>query len=587
MRTWKPGKIWGGAVKKAFDGIYKHGEHSLPLNSAGLSQSENALNPALPLFTGRAQARLSPLHWEADHTLRVVVRRRYAGLLKEHPQRVFLPLQSFGERPSLAFALAIQRNKTSQPRVEGVPLPNCGRNGRHVTQTLQLFFRPPAATGDFRILNFGQPLRRADKVRQAGLPLARPFPVKPVAITDQNALPFANQSIESLSVAVIVDPEECGVLVGQHPQPLQLAVAPPRDFVRMVDLRLSGHDADRLVVRRGRGRYSVYNLLNRSKTKRHAEDRGTEGLDHTPAVGLGSDHLRHNGRESGTETGVLLGRNVSLVHLPALRTAAGVQHQMRHVRFNLWQFDELVRVDRRYGGKGRVAAAAGTGQQRLHVRGLDHGLTMPGMPRLAARTFTLPRLGLSLAQRRIARRRFAGVGRVHADPGFQFIETLATFGQFLDQPREQPQYGLRGICQVLGCDLDIGGKIGWKVKHTFLSDRSGKTLDPVIAYHAEITFSGHDSPTPVFVDNCFFFVQTSIGHFFFMTNGNGLLVKVIYKVTSYFPNFLWILALHFKSTCEHDTMEIFRSISQKSSFTESEELIKILNVHLHHENAWN
>jgi len=71
--------------------------------------------------------------------------------------------------------------------------------------------------------------------------------------------------------------------------------------------------------------------------------------------------------------------------------------------------------------------------------------------------------------------------RVHADPGFQFIEALTALGQFLDQPREQPQYRLRGICQVLGCDLDIGGKIGRKFKHTFLSDKSEKTLDPMIA----------------------------------------------------------------------------------------------------------
>ncbi len=106
------------------------------METAGLFERQEPLDPAIALVTGRAQRALTPQHPKAQGPLRPVVGRFYALLGEKDPEGVHLSQQAAGKPSGVIGAVMILLDQLAEPGVPCAPLPPSRRGGGHVAQAL-------------------------------------------------------------------------------------------------------------------------------------------------------------------------------------------------------------------------------------------------------------------------------------------------------------------------------------------------------------------------------------------------------------------------------------------------------------------
>jgi hypothetical protein len=86
-----------------------------------------------------------------------------------------------------------------------------------MTQLLQKTKHFLAEMGSFLISGFRKPPGVADVMRKAALALINSVLINPIIVTDQNALPMANQFIERFTGPVWMNQIKCRTRCGHHP----------------------------------------------------------------------------------------------------------------------------------------------------------------------------------------------------------------------------------------------------------------------------------------------------------------------------------------------------------------------------------
>src|SRR5271169_3834030 len=150
------------------------------MKPAGLSDGEDALDPAVSLIAFSSLASLAPEHAEPDHSLGKVVGRIHPLFRQENKEGVHLFFQPAGKRPRFARAVPIQSDKVAKPCIKGSPFSNRRRSVGHFHQPLQLTLGPYAKACKFAVGSLCKAARFADKMRQAGLSSVHPRSVNPV-----------------------------------------------------------------------------------------------------------------------------------------------------------------------------------------------------------------------------------------------------------------------------------------------------------------------------------------------------------------------------------------------------------------------
>jgi len=417
----------------------------------------------------------------------MIVRRRHALLTQKQPEVLHLGLEAAHKLPLVVLSPSIESYQAQKPGIKHIALAHGRRGCGHFAQAQQLVARPLATARHARVLALGEPICLSYQVRQATLPHSCPFYINTVPVADQNTLPVFDQGLEGLARTIAVNHEEPHRGASHDPQLRQQAIASPGGLVNIVYLRASGLVGDGVVVWLYGSRNSIENFLDCPKADMQPQNRVAVVLDNAPAVSVGSGQFSDHGREPGAEAGSVFLGYEGFVRSSTLRALAPEKDEVGHIHLNLEQLNSLMRVVGLEPLNMRTAAAAmcRVKLQRSR-RGEQHRLPVPNMPHFRPR----PPFGLSLGfdgnQRRICGRRLVRVRRIPAGLGFKFVVALTRFVKFLNQIGKQPPYGLRGLCQVLGRDLDVGRKIRWKFEHAPLSAKFRNNLGPVIAYEVFI-----------------------------------------------------------------------------------------------------
>lgn len=177
---------------------------------------------------------------------------------------------------------------------------------------------------------------------QTALPCLLPIPVQPVAVADQDPLPISNQAMKGLLRAVGMDHEKRNRRTRHIPQPVQFAALSPWGFIHMIDRRLVGLFANRLIMRQDGLRGPVNNLLQCTKADGAAQSRGAERLGRLPTVAFNTAEFSHQGRKPRTKASLKLLRRMACAGFPALCTLAPVKNEMENRQHDFRQLDVLV-----------------------------------------------------------------------------------------------------------------------------------------------------------------------------------------------------------------------------------------------------
>jgi len=78
----------------------------------------------------------------------------------------------------------------------------------------------------------------------------------------------------------------------------------------------------------------------------------------------------------------------------------------------------------------------------------------------------------------------------------------------------------------------------------------------------------------IFSPDNFFQFKSSVGYFYFITSCKGFLRRIAFRTNTYYPNFLWQIAIRFQATCESSTMEELCRISKEHGYTELDQMLK-------------
>ena len=398
------------------------------MQAAGLPEGHNTLHPAVAFLAVGALAAFPPEHGMAEHSFPEVVGGLHALLEQESEQRVHLRIEMADKLPRFAVGVDIQRNQPVEPGIKCMPLRFGRRRLGHFAQAAQFVPGPGSASGQFRLLPFGQPHGPADQVGQATLPSMHPVLVQPIAVADQDALPTSHQGFKGDPGAMGVDHEEGDHRTGHNPEPVELTAVFPGGFVDMIDGHAAGLVPDRLVVGQDGPGGPIDNLLDRPEADRAAQHRGAERLDSLSAVAVNPADLRHQGAEAGAEAGLPCRRYVALARFAAGGARALIEDAVDDRHHDLGQLDMLVGVIGSQRRKRVASAGTRAGMDRLGP-GRRHELLAVALVAFASTRLALVGLGRVFLVRRVGRRRLVGIGRVPVKPDPELID----FGlQFLD-----------------------------------------------------------------------------------------------------------------------------------------------------------
>ena len=163
------------------------------------------------------------------------IRRLHPGFLEKQPQMLHLLDEASGQFTGVVLPVGILAHQANETGIEHVPFADRGRAFGHMAQPLQLLVRPGATLSDFGVFPFRQRLGLPNQVRQAGLPQPNPLHVDTIPVTDQDATPVLDQSLEGLFRPIVMDHEKGNHRIAHDPPPLEQSLAPPGCLIHMVD----------------------------------------------------------------------------------------------------------------------------------------------------------------------------------------------------------------------------------------------------------------------------------------------------------------------------------------------------------------
>jgi len=185
----------------------------------------------------------------------------------------------------LILTVLVEFDQLAQAGIKGTPRTFVRRRVGHGHQEFEFLAGPGSAPGDAGILMPGKALCLADQMGKAGLVQVDPFPVGPVIVTDQDALPGVDELLEGLLGPPGMDHEETGRSVAHDPEPVQLAPGLiPGCLIHMIDRSLVNALPDGLIVWQYGPGGPVDDLLHRPDGDVQAENLAAEALDRFPAV---------------------------------------------------------------------------------------------------------------------------------------------------------------------------------------------------------------------------------------------------------------------------------------------------------------
>jgi hypothetical protein len=161
---------------------------------------------------------------------------------------IYLSMESEGELSRGVCAGSMKSYQSDEAGVEGSPLSYGRRAMRHVAESLKLCEYPFTKASNLGVLPLRELSGVSDQMSKAALPQANPFAVDPVAVAHQNAFPVPNESFEGFLGTVSMDHEKGYGGIGHNPEPLEHFLLAERGLINLIDLGLSCHFADFIVV---------------------------------------------------------------------------------------------------------------------------------------------------------------------------------------------------------------------------------------------------------------------------------------------------------------------------------------------------
>ena len=301
------------------------------MQTAGFSQRQDVLYPAIAFVTGRPQRALAPLHPKAQGPLRPIVRWLNAVVGQKHPQRVHLPEPAAPQPAGIVLALIVLVDQLPPPGIPRPPLPARGWGCRHRTATLPLHQSPGATGGNLWVRTRRQTAGSTDEMGQARLAGLAPLLLHPIAITDQEPLPVVDGGGERFLGATRMDHREGHPLAGHHPEPLQRVETVPGRFIHRVNRGVPRVPRNHRIVRVDGVGHPVEDFLDGPQADGDLEHGGTKSLHHASALAVCPGQLPHQGTEAGPVATGLLSRDVRLAPATTRLTPALMQHPVRHL----------------------------------------------------------------------------------------------------------------------------------------------------------------------------------------------------------------------------------------------------------------
>ena len=310
------------------DGIDENGIRRLGLEATRLLQREDTFHPAIALLTRGPLGAFAPEHPKASRAFSTVIGRFHTVLEQEYPERVPLAEETPDKSSGVIGPIMILVDQVAEPRIPRPPLPTGRWRSGHMTQALEFCQRPSPAGGHVGGRALRQTPRGPDEMRQARLALGDPGLVDPIAVTDEDASPVVDERGEGFFGASWMDHGEGHGLTGHPPQPVQRVGAKPRGFINIIDRSAAGLARNGLLVRLDGVCHAIKHLLDGAQAQGHLEDRGTKGLDRAATGAVGPGDCPHEGGQSWTIPGRMLGRELRLGPLGTHGTPRFLQHQM-------------------------------------------------------------------------------------------------------------------------------------------------------------------------------------------------------------------------------------------------------------------
>ena len=401
------------------------------MEAAGFLQGQDALHPSVACEAGGPVGPFAPQPSEAQGPFGPIIRGIDPMLGEEDPQRVHRAEEATGKRPRVILTIRILLNPRTQPRVPGAPCATGGGCRRPMTEALQLRQRPGPAGGQGRGRALRHAPRRAAQVRQAGVPAGDPGVGDPVAVAHQEPLPILDERCQGCLRALRMDQGPCDRVTRHHPPPLQRVGEEPRGCITVMHGRLAGWRGHGAIMGLESLRHPGAQLLHGAKAERPLQPRGTTLWDDTAPRPMCARHLPQEGRAPRAIPCGRLRGDLGWVPGPTAGTPSLRQHQGLDRDLNGRQCDPLMRIGGRRDRKRGVTPPTPLGVDRVHSRGRQKGLAVPGMPQRptrfagCARCRTLARLLVG----RVRRRRSVGSGGVLVETGRERCDSCGELPQ--------------------------------------------------------------------------------------------------------------------------------------------------------------
>ena len=342
MSILNPSDVRADTGEEGGHGVHEDRKYSFAAQSAGLAQGEDSFRPPVSFLAGGPKAGLPPEHGKSQETFGVIVGRLHSGLLEEQPQVIHLLNEASGQLAGVVLPVEILAHQANETGIKHVPFADRGRSFGHMAQPLQLLVCPRATLDYFGVFSFRKSLGLPNQMRQAGLPQPHPLHVDAIPVTDQDAAPILDQSLESLFRPIAMDHEEGNHRIAHDPQPLEHPLAPPGCFIHMVDGGVSRDLGDGFVVWQYGGGHAVDDVLDATLADLQIQNRKEKVLDGASAVGLGAGHDGDNGRKPRTEARAVQRGNECLDHFPAVSASPSMQDEVSHFQFDRGKFNDLM-----------------------------------------------------------------------------------------------------------------------------------------------------------------------------------------------------------------------------------------------------
>jgi hypothetical protein len=254
--------------------------------TAGVTQRQRPLHPALAFVAGAAMRALAPQHAEAQGALGAVVGRVDAMLAQKDPQRRHLALQASAQTPGLILTLMVAINQGAQARLPTPPLAPRGRRRGPLAQALQLLECPRPAGRQGWVALFRQPAGTAHELGPTRLTTAPPILLDAVAIAHHEALPILDPGEQGFLGAMRVHQGQRPRLGGHGPQPLQGVLVRPGRFINGAHRGVGREDGNGLIMGQESLRDPVDHLVESAHAHGKRQDGVAAGLDKTPRVAM-------------------------------------------------------------------------------------------------------------------------------------------------------------------------------------------------------------------------------------------------------------------------------------------------------------